>query len=163
MELLKLELKENYILDKPYRIIALESIVLSSGTWIFEMTIDKRAYAMAIGVFNASVLGKYEYNSDSEYLRDFYGYYHGGASFNMIADGKREHSNFKVNNLNWKKDEKVGVIVDIDRGFMKLIHNNKILEYKYVNLPNKVIPFINLHEIDEVKIYIPKRVEINLV
>ena len=62
----------------PYTYLVLD-IPISSGKWLFEMTITKRTSAMAIGVVNQTEMDRDCGNGyDAEYDKAFYGFYHGG-------------------------------------------------------------------------------------
>jgi len=100
------------------------------GTWILEMKIITRDHGMGIGVFDLTKVkkGKYALHMDVEKSDGWCGYYNGGETVNVCANGKRLHSNIFKNNENmqashmWSSGEMVGVCVDFDQRKLVPVH-----------------------------------------
>ena len=94
---------------------------INCGIWKFEMEVVTRPWAMAIGIVK-SIDDNYDRNSDAEFEDKFYGYYHGGYSINMCANGERVCDRIpRGKNWEWAGN-KVGVLVDFDKNTMIPVH-----------------------------------------
>jgi hypothetical protein len=130
-----------------------------SGTWIFEMTfMEDRGYSAAsIGV----VCPEYNYGSDTEYTKGYFGFYHGGSSRNTISDGKRVCRYIPTDVCpEWGKGSRVGIIVDLDAKTLcctvdgKALPDQYTLRGEYQPLPSPVLFAIWTSE--PIQVHIPR-------
>ena len=118
---------------------------VTEGVWAFEMTLlgTNADVPRAIGV----VIPTYACAKDSEYEKGFYGFYHGGASRNVIANGKRIHRSIGESPYcglardcpDWEKGMSVGVVVCMDTRALWCTVNGVKIPEKY-SLPAGSIP-----------------------
>ena len=109
---------------------------VTEGVWAFEMTLLDNVSGggpCAIGV----ALPTYASARDSE---SFYGFYHGGASRNVISNGGRLHNKICEKDCpDWQKGMSVGIVVCMDTRTLWCTVNGVKLPEEYT-LPAGSIP-----------------------
>jgi len=133
--------------------------LIVEGCWLFEMKVIKRNFAMAIGFGSETMTLK----RDVEYIKGFWGYYHGGASLNIVSAGKRAHTNIMVNGEyeSFYKDKKVGVKLDLNEKELTIYCEGKEEPQRKISMKNAKGPLFpvvwSYASADEVEVYFPKK------
>jgi hypothetical protein len=108
---------------------------ITSGKWIFEVFIEKRIFELAVGFYH----GKKFETRDPEYNENWFGWYEGGASSNMIANRKRILQRESV-----VDQSLIQVFIHIEKQTLEVRLNGKIhmKEMKLKKFPKCVIPSV---------------------